>query len=83
MANPWFVYMLECADGSLYTGTTTDPKRRLREHNGGTKGARYTKTRRPVSLVYVEEQVDRSAALKREWALKNLSRTEKKLLQKK
>jgi putative endonuclease len=80
MPRPWFVYMLLCADLTLYTGVTTDPKRRLLEHNAGPKGAKYTRFRRPVTLVYVEEKVSRSMALQREYELKKLSRAEKDLL---
>jgi len=70
------VYVLECADGTLYTGWTTDLERRLQAHNSG-RGARYTRGRRPVSLVYHEEQPDRSAAQKREAAIRRLSRIDK------
>lgn len=75
--NGWYVYMLRCRDGSLYTGITTDPARRLAEHNAGTAGARYTRTRRPVTLVYSEPAADRSAASRREAALKKLPRPRK------
>ena len=70
------VYILQCADGTLYTGWTTDLERRLRAHNSG-QGAKYTRGRRPVSLVYHEEQPTRSAAQKREAALRSLSRADK------
>lgn len=76
----WYVYVLSCADETLYTGITTDVKRRVLEHNAGKKGAKYTKTRRPVTLVYKKRCKDRSAALKKEYALKQLSREEKKRL---
>ncbi len=77
----WYVYILCCADSSLYTGVTTDPQRRLREHNGELKGgARYTRVRQPVELVYQESQPDRSAACKREAEIKKLSRAAKKKL---
>ena len=72
----WYVYMLRCADDTLYTGCTTDPQRRLAQHNSG-RGAKYTCARRPVSLVYVEPAEDHSQALRREAALKRLSRKEK------
>jgi len=72
----WYVYMLRCGDGSLYTGSTTDVERRLREHQGGT-GARYTRSRPPVTLAYAEEALDRSAAQRREAAIKKLPRAQK------
>lgn len=74
----WHVYILRCADGSLYTGITTDLARRVEEHNqGGPQGARYTRSRRPVELIYSEEAATRSAAAKREAALKKLDRPAK------
>ena len=78
-AAAWAVYILECADGTLYTGATTDPERRLAEHNAG-RGARYTRARRPLTLVYVEPAADRSAALRREAAIKRLPRAGKRAL---
>ena len=72
----WYVYMLRCGDGTLYTGCTTDVTRRLVAHQKGV-GAKYTRSRLPVELVYQEEQPDRSAALRREAAVKKLSRPEK------
>jgi putative endonuclease len=74
-----FCYILECADGSFYTGWTTDPERRLREHNNG-QGSRYTRARRPVQMVYLEDLPDRSSAQKRELKLKALSRLRKQQL---
>lgn len=71
------VYLLECADGTLYTGITTDLVRRVEEHNSSPKGARYTKARRPVVLRYAEEGHTRGTALKREYEIKGLSRNEK------
>lgn len=71
-----YCYILECVDGTLYTGWTTDPERRVKQHNKGV-GARYTKTRRPVKLVYLEEQPDKITALKRERAIKSLPRKKK------
>ena len=71
-----FCYILECSDGTYYTGWTTDPERRVAQHNRGV-GARYTKTRRPVKLVYLEEQSDKITALKRERAIKALPRKKK------
>ena len=76
---PYFCYILECADGSFYTGMTTDPARRERQHNAG-RGATYTRLHRPVHLVYIEEQPDRSSALHRESAIKKLTHAKKKLL---
>lgn len=78
---PFYCYILECADGTFYTGWTTDPPRRERQHNAG-RGARYTRMRRPVKLVYVEEFPDRAAAMKKERAIKMMTRgAKKKLLQ--
>ncbi|KXK13972.1 MAG: GIY-YIG nuclease superfamily protein [Chloroflexi bacterium OLB14] len=71
-----FCYILKCSDGTLYTGWTVDVDRRVAQHNAG-KGARYTKMRLPVKLVYVEEQPDKSTALKRERAIKALPRKKK------
>ena len=71
-----YCYILECSDGTYYTGWTTDPERRVKQHNKGL-GARYTKTRRPVKLVYLEEQPDKVTALKRERAIKALPRKKK------
>ena len=76
---PYFCYLLECADGSYYTGWSTDPARRERQHNAG-HGAAYTRLHRPVRLVYVEEQPDRSSALQRELAIKRLTHAKKKSL---
>ncbi|MES2368049.1 GIY-YIG nuclease family protein [Thiobacillus thioparus] len=74
----WCVYMLRCADGTLYTGITTDIARRVAEHNGeGGLGARYTRSRRPVQLVYVEAATDRAEAARREAAIKRLDRVHK------
>ena len=69
--------MLECSDGTLYTGITTELERRLDEHNNSPKGAKYTRARRPVTLVYSEELENRSAASKREFAIKKMSKKEK------
>lgn len=77
-AAAWCVYMLRCADGSLYTGITTDVLRRVAEHNGdGAPGARYTRSRRPVQLVYVEAAASRAEATRREAAIKLLDRARK------
>jgi len=79
--NEWFVYILRCADNSLYTGITIDVARRLNEHNGlGALGAKYTKVRRPVRLVYEEKVASRSAASKREYAIKKLKKYQKEVL---
>lgn len=75
-ASPWSVYILRCGDGTLYTGATVDLSRRLAQHQAGT-GAAYTRSRLPVALVFSEPAADRSAALRREAALKKLSRKEK------
>lgn len=75
----WFVYILRCADHSLYTGITTDLTRRCQQHNAGT-GARYTRSRLPVRIEYHETQATRSLALKRELEIKAMSRVEKKAL---
>lgn len=72
----FYVYLLRCRDGTLYAGYTDDPERRLKAHNAG-KGAKYTRSRLPVELVYREECPDKSAALRREWALKRMTRAEK------
>lgn len=77
----WFVYILRCADRSLYTGITTDVVRRLQEHNGnGRLAARYTRSRRPVQLVYQETAPSRAAAARREAQIKRLQRTAKEAL---
>lgn len=68
-----YCYIVECADGTYYTGWAVDPQKRLAVHNRG-RGARYTRTRVPVKLVYVEELPDRKAAMKREIAIKRLTR---------
>ena len=74
----WYVYILRCADDTLYTGITTDLARRVEEHNAGRlSGARYTRARRPVQAVYVEEVETRALAARREAALKRMSRADK------
>jgi predicted GIY-YIG superfamily endonuclease len=72
----WFVYIVRCADGSLYTGITKDLKRRCQQHNAGT-ASRYTRSRRPTKLVWQEAQPSQSSALKREAAIKAMTRREK------
>ena len=74
-----FVYILRCADGSFYTGYTTDPERRTKVHNSG-KGAKYTRARRPVELIYTEAFEDKAEAQRREYAIKQLTRAEKEKL---
>jgi putative endonuclease len=72
----FYCYILECSDGTYYAGWTTELERRLRQHNAG-RGARYTRSRLPVRMVYVEECPDRRTAMKRERAIQALSRSEK------
>ena len=74
-----YVYILRCADNTLYCGWTTDLNKRLSTHNSG-QGAKYTRSRRPVELIYVEEYEDRYDALSREWHIKRMSREEKQRL---
>lgn len=76
MDKSWFLYMLRCGDGSLYTGITTDVQARLEVHRSG-KGAKYTRGRGPLELVYSEECGSHSDALKREMAVKALTKEEK------
>ena len=71
-----YVYLLRCADGSLYCGWTTDPEARLKAHSSG-RGAKYTRSRLPVQLVWSEACKDRHEALSREWHIKRMSREEK------
>ncbi|HYC83052.1 MAG TPA: GIY-YIG nuclease family protein [Candidatus Paceibacterota bacterium] len=73
----YYLYILKCADGTLYTGITLDVGRRVREHNISKTGAKYTRSRRPVELAYEQEFKDRSAAAKEEARIKKLSRQEK------
>ena len=79
MAERNFTYIVKCSDGSFYTGWTTDIEKRLEAHNSG-KGAKYTKSRRPVTLVYYEEFPTKEEAMKREYAIKQMKREEKKAL---
>lgn len=76
----WYVYMLRCKDNSLYTGVTNDLQRRIEEHNHSKLGAKYTRARRPVSLVYHECVSSRSTATKRECEIKALSKAKKEQL---
>jgi predicted GIY-YIG superfamily endonuclease len=78
-AKVWFLYMLRCADGSLYTGITNDLQRRCQQHNAG-KASRYTRSRLPTRLVYQEVHASRSLALRREAAIKALSRQKKEVI---
>ena len=71
-----YCYIVECSDGTYYTGWTTDPERRVSQHNKGV-GAKYTSTRRPVKLVYLESQPNRTEAMKRELAIKRMKRDQK------
>lgn len=75
----WYVYMLRCGDNTLYTGMTDDVPRRLQAHNSGT-GAKYTRGRGPLTLVYQEPCATKSDALKREYAIKRLTRAQKEIL---
>ena len=75
----FYCYILECADGTYYTGWTTDPLRRLNTHNRGA-GARYTRARRPLRLVYVETQPGQTEAMRREQQIKSLNHSRKKAL---
>ena len=80
----WYVYLLRCVDNSLYTGVTTDPERRLKEHNGEFKGkgkgAKYTRTRRPVSLAIAIPLLSKVAVYQAEYAIKRLSKREKETI---
>ena len=79
-SDKWYVYILQCSDNSLYTGITTNIQRRVMEHNGSIGGAKYTRSRRPVNLVYQEDCEDRSSASKREMEIKKLSSEKKRSL---
>ncbi|MDW7774146.1 MAG: GIY-YIG nuclease family protein [Desulfobulbaceae bacterium] len=76
----WYVYMVCCSDGTLYTGITNDLAKRIEAHNSGKDGARYTKSRRPVELVYSEKVASKSAAAKLELRMKKLTRAKKQKL---
>lgn len=78
--NTWTVYFLRCNDNSLYAGITTDIKRRLHQHNNTKLGAKYTRARRPVVLVYSESAMDKSSASKREYQLRTLTKSQKEKL---
>ena len=74
-----YVYMVSCSDGTWYTGWTTNPQRRVKTHNSG-KGAKYTRSRLPVELIYTEQLPDRRSAMRREYEIKQMSRKEKENL---
>jgi putative endonuclease len=76
-AHPWYVYLLSCSDDTLYCGITNDLQRRLDQHNRGRAGAKYTRARRPVNLVYAREFPDRASAARFEYRLKQLDRAQK------
>ena len=76
-AKHWFLYVVRCCDGTLYTGVTTDLNRRVNEHNTSKRGAKYTKTRRPVNLIWSNKYNNRSEAQSAEYSFKKLSRKEK------
>ena len=76
MESVWYLYMLRCRDGSLYTGITTDVQRRLEAHRSG-KGAKYTRGRGPLTVVYTEQHADRASASRREWEIKHMTREQK------
>lgn len=82
MERKWFVYILNCADGTLYTGITNDLDRRIKAHNAGT-ASKYTRVRRPVSIMYSEEVETKGDALRRELQIKRLTRSEKMAIIKK
>ena len=73
----YFLYILQCSDNTFYTGVTTNLDRRIKEHNQSKLGAKYTKIRRPVKLIYSKEFLDRSTALVEEYKIKSLTRQEK------
>ncbi len=79
MTSVWFVYMVRCSDRTLYTGVTTDADRRIADHNRG-RGAKYTRNRLPVELVFLEPAGDRGAALRREHEIKRMRASEKQTL---
>jgi len=77
MPSEWQVYIVRCRDGTLYTGITTELSRRLAAHNSGKGGARYTRARRPVKLLFAEPASSRSAAARREWQIKQMTVAQK------
>ncbi|OUR59897.1 endonuclease [Colwellia sp. 39_35_sub15_T18] len=78
--NTWYVYLLRCNDNSLYAGITTNIERRLHQHNHTKLGAKYTRAKRPVTLVFIESAADKSTASKREYQLKKLTKIKKEQL---
>lgn len=76
----WFVYLVRCRDGSLYAGITTDLERRINEHNRGSRAASYTRSRRPVELVYYERMNTRSEAARREAEIKKMEKRYKEIM---
>jgi putative endonuclease len=76
----WYVYIVRCNDGTFYTGVARDLNRRIQQHNHGNAGAKYTRARRPVELVYHETAADRSSAQQREYHVRKLSVAEKRQL---
>ncbi|WP_196138508.1 GIY-YIG nuclease family protein [Aliikangiella sp. G2MR2-5] len=80
MANNWYVYIIKASDDSLYTGVTTDIKRRWKEHNSGTKGAKYFRGRKPKVLLYLAEFPGRSESQREEYRIKKLTKRDKLLL---
>lgn len=73
----YYVYILECQDGSFYTGISVDPEKRLKEHLGSKQGAKYTKAHKPIGIVYLESCQNRSMASRREYEIKQLTKAEK------
>lgn len=80
MEENWHVYIVRCNDGTFYTGVAKDLERRIQQHNHSNAGAKYTRTRRPVELVYREAAADRSSAQQREYQLRKLSAAQKRQL---
>ena len=79
-SDTWYVYMVRCSDGTLYTGITNDLEKRIEAHNNGKDGARYTRSRRPVKLVYSEQVESKSAAASLEYQIKKMPRSKKEKL---
>ncbi len=78
--SPWYVYIVRCSDDTFYTGIAKDIEQRIAQHNDGNRGARYTRSRRPVELVYQETAANRSAAQQREYQIRRLGAAQKRLL---